>query len=108
MNAEEWSEIKLLCSDAKGLEEGNLQYIFLPSLKLPVRQNSVVRDALLCLGAREGYTTRLFLSERVDAPVNWQGPISVFGRAWHTWSWNNVPSTLRPAEILVGHLRALR
>jgi len=42
-----------------------------------------------------------------DARLNWTCH-QIFGRSWYTWSWNNVPANLRPAEILAGHLRAFQ
>jgi hypothetical protein len=32
----------------------------------------------------------------------------VLGKTWYTWSWNQVPAGLRPAEMLAEHLRGLR
>ena len=65
-------------------------------------------QALLCLGQHGGYTTRLFLQQAIPGRgANWSSHV-VLGRPWWTWSWNQVPASLRPAEILAEHLRGLR
>jgi hypothetical protein len=65
-------------------------------------------EALLCIQQHGGYTTRLFLSQIVpDKGANWSTH-QIFGRTWHTWSWNNVPANIRPAQILRCHLDAFK
>lgn len=99
-------EIRSLCSAAEELAEAGIQYIYLPDLKLPCAPGLV--DGLLALQQHGGYTTRLFLSVPVVGKgANWTVH-QILGRTWHSWSWNNVPATLRPIEILVNHLDALR
>jgi hypothetical protein len=101
-------EIRRVCSEAKEMEEGGLAYLYMPKLKLPKGCEPQVMDGLLCLHSREGYLTRLFLSARVsNKSLNWSSH-RIFEREWHTWSWNGVNANLRPIEILLGHLRALR
>jgi hypothetical protein len=99
-------EIRRLSPCAQEMTEGSLVYIFLPNLKHPCAEG--VLDGLLCLGARDGYPTRLFLSQSIPARgQNWSVH-TILNRTWHTWSWNYVPANDRPAQILAQHLRALK
>lgn len=100
-------EIRLICPEAKEMAEGDLSYVYLPQLKLPIGCTPSVVDGLLCLKPRE-YPTRLFLSEPVSGKgITWN-IFHILDKAWHSWSWNNVLYTGRPAETLAQHLVALR
>lgn len=99
-------ELSAVSPGAQEMTEGGITYIYLPQLRLPCGPGIV--EGLLCIQQHGGYTTRLFLSQRIPGKgANWTVH-QVLGRTWHTWSWNNVPANLRPAEILAGHLRAIR
>jgi hypothetical protein len=98
-------EMRCLCADARYVSEGSNTYVYIPSLKLC---NGRMVQALLCLTARDGYTTRLFLSEPIAGKgANWTTH-RILDKTWHTWSWNQVLADQRPIEILADHLRALR
>jgi hypothetical protein len=87
------------------IEEGGLTYIHLPQLTLP---GCTIVEALLCMSARDGYPTRLLLSQKVEGKGgNWTVH-SILDRPWHCWSWKDVSADQRPIEILAGHLMALR
>ena len=101
-------EIQQVCPNTREMVEAGLSYLYLPGLQLPKGCVPQVVDALLSLQARDGYLTRLFLSARVSSKVqNWSRH-HILDREWHTWSWNGVNANLRPIEILIGHLSALR
>ncbi len=101
-------ELRLMCGDVSVLSEGGVDLVFIPRLMLPPGCTPHETSALLCVGPHSGYTTRLFLSAHIPGKAaNWTQHI-VAGKLWHTWSWNQVPATLRPAEILAEHLRGLR
>lgn len=104
---EHLEELQLICQGAKEMSEGGLAYIHLPSLKLPEGCSPAEVEALLCLSSHSGYSTRLFLRERVAGRGNNWTTHCVLGRSWHTWSWNHIPSSLRPMQILAEHLRGL-
>jgi hypothetical protein len=88
--------------------EGGTRYIYLPELKVTVGAADRVLDALLCPGPHNGYTSRLFLSTPIsERGANWS-QWQIFGRTWHTWSWQNVPAELPWIQIVLEHLRALR
>jgi hypothetical protein len=109
MLSQEWlEEIRVLSPEAREMTEAGLAYLYLPGLKLPKGCDPQVVDALLCLQPRDGYATRLFLSARLSTkPLNW-GSHRILDREWYTWSWKDVSANMRPVEILLGHLRALR
>lgn len=98
-------EIRSLCADAQYVSEGSNTFVHIPSLNLG---NGKIVEGLLCLSARDGYTTRLFLSQPVAGKgANWTTH-RILDKTWHTWSWNHVLADQRPIEILANHLRALR
>lgn len=108
ISSESLGEIRALSPEAREMTEAGLAYLHLPGLKLPAGCDPQVADALLCIQSRDGYATRLFLSCRIlNRGQNWNSH-RILDREWHTWSWNGVSADLRPIEILLGHLRALR
>lgn len=107
---EHLEELQSLCPDAKQVTECGTDYVLLPSLKLPEGCNPGVVDCLLSLGARDGYANRLFFAKVVASHQarNWNGQnIRILERNWFAYSWR-VPGGLRPIEILIAHLQALR
>ncbi|WP_323744998.1 hypothetical protein [Noviherbaspirillum malthae] len=102
------AELAALVSAPRVMPDSGIDYIFLPGLKIAVGDEERVLDALLCPVQHVGYTTRLFLAEPIpQRGQNWTVH-NILGRTWHTWSWNNVPSSLSPMKILSAHLGALR
>jgi hypothetical protein len=102
------AELESICEGAKEMPEGGYTFIYLPGLKVRTAEESVRLDALLCLQTRDGYPTRLFLSQQIPNRGNNWTTHRILDRTWHTWSWNNVSANLRPAQVLAEHLRALR
>lgn len=101
-------ELAAVCPGAKAYVEQGLEYIHLPKLDLPEGYPQSVVEGLLCLSPREGYPTRLFLSERIDGKgANWN-VYHILDKTWHSWSWNYVDGNGRPLEALAQHLKALR
>jgi hypothetical protein len=101
-------ELRLAYGDISVVTEGGVDFVFLPRVVLPEGSNPRETAALLCTGQHGGYTTRLFLPAIVPGKgANWTQHMIV-GKVWYTWSWNQVPASLRPAEILAEHLRGLR
>ncbi len=110
---EEIEELNALCEGgATAMTEGPITYFLVPQLAIE-SENGVVRtDVLLCPVTHPsgGYPTRLFLAEKIDRPPktqNWQVH-QILARNWHTWSWQGISPDLRLAQILAGHLEALR
>jgi hypothetical protein len=110
ISEEHLGELRALCPDAQGHAEAGIDYAFLPRLPLPPGCSPPVADCLLCLGQRDGYDNRLFFTAVVSAPAarNWNSQnVRILERNWFAYSWR-VPGGLRPIEVLLGHLRALR
>ena len=93
--------------------EGGREYVYLPKLQFKVGNVTKELDALLCLTAEGSYLTRLFLAEPIPERPNvhgaaWIAPRMIFGRVWHTWSWENVPASLPLIQVLLAHLKVLQ
>jgi hypothetical protein len=103
--------LRTICPKATVMREGGIDYIFLPSITVQTSKGNHALDALLCPTAHPtGYMTRLFLAKsfpECGRSNNW-GQFRILERDWHSWSWQNVPATLTPAQILAAHLRALQ
>src|SRR5256885_775313 len=106
--SEQMEEFRDICPEAREMSEGGQTYAYLPGLRLPEGGNPAQVDGLLSLQGREGYPTRLFVSQRVVGKGNNWNSFSILDKTWFACSWNNVSPALRPAQILVEHLRAFR
>jgi hypothetical protein len=103
----ELEELELLCGTVTEFREGDMCYLLLGRVTLPAGCSPAVSEALLCPQGRDGYLSRLFLSQ----PVNGRGSNwtvhRILDRNWHTWSWQGIAANQRLAQILRGHLRGL-
>ncbi len=109
--AEEVAELKMLCPLAARCDEGNTTVFVLPSVTLPAGCTPNVVDALLWPSERDGYPSRLFLSEKVIKPggqPNWNSNVRILERNWHAFSWHLHRTDLRLAQMVAEHLRGLR
>lgn len=105
MAAEHLQELAELCGGAQEMQEGGKTYVLLSKVQLA---GGLESTALLCPQEHTGYSTRLFLPQPVPGRgANWTMHY-IMGRNWYCWSWQGVPASLRPAEILAAHLRPLR
>lgn len=99
---------------AQLVKEGGHRFVYLPAQPVDTGERRRVLDALLCPGPHSGYATRLFLAEPVPERDRIQGQAanwtvhSILGRAWHSWSWQNVQASLPLHQMLLAHLHALR
>jgi len=100
------SELRAICAGAQEMVEAAMTYVYLPKLRLSCV--SATLDGLLCIQQHSGYATRLFLSAQVPGKGSNWSTHQILGKTWYTWSWKDVSADLRPAEILLGHLDALR
>ena len=107
---EEIDELREICSGAQPYGEGGISYVLLPQLSLPDGCSPAQVDALLCPTAHHGYTSRLFLSQRISSPQarNWSTEARIMERTWHAISWKYDETNLRLAQILALQLRAFR
>ncbi len=106
----ELAALKRLCPKLDRWSEGGKLLVFLPALQFSAKGKSIVRDALLWPHDRDGYPSRLFLSERAPShkDLNWNQSFNLQGREWHSWSWKDVPNNTPLSAILAGHLRAFQ
>jgi hypothetical protein len=103
--AEQMQELLDLCGDAREMSESGKPFIYFSKLKLPC---GVEVEGLLCPENHSGYATRLFLSQVISGRgSNWTTHY-ILGKTWYSWSWKDVDSRLRLAQMLAEHLRALR
>lgn len=103
-------ELKRLSADARRVEEAGTTYFLIPHLKLPEGCTPQSTDVLLCPTANRGYIATLFFTEKVTARqgLNWQPAVRILERNWHWFSWKDIGSDLRPAQMIAAFFRALR
>jgi hypothetical protein len=90
-------------------EEGGITCILMPEVSLLTAAGVETMTVLLCPSGQGGYVSRLMLERQVKSTssLNWQ-QIVLLGRAWTTWSWNNIPAGLPWITIFAEHARCLR
>ena len=101
----DFADLERVSPGATRMESSGVTYVHLPRLRMPAAVGGCVVEALLRPGTGpDGYTTRLFLSAPFpQRGQNWTVH-NLFGKAWHTPSFNNVPSDAPLIEILANHL----
>lgn len=110
LSDEALTELRAVCPGAVPMDEGGITYVYLPSLRLPTGRSPSEVEGLLRPQAsgNDNYSTRLYLSAQFpERGQNWTQH-RILDKSWHTFSFNNVPATLRPVEILANHLEVLR
>jgi hypothetical protein len=106
----EYDELRQLCREIGTAVEGGIEYVALRDLNMPPHCSPARVDALLCPAARDGYATRLFFASRVrgGGTPNWNGSvIRILEENWYVFSYKDVSSDLRLAQILAAHIRGL-
>jgi len=87
--------------------EGGVDAAFVPLLKVIAAGATHEVQILLWPNARDGYPSRLFVSEKLPgARANNWNSFAICGRTWWACSWSGVQATLPLAEMLANHLRA--
>lgn len=106
---EQLARLRTLCPQAALLTEGGQTVVHLPSVTFEAKSSRVTRDLLLWPGPRDGYLSRLFLSEQVASTEArpWTA-YNLCGGTWWAVSWQGVPADLPWIEILAGHLGAFK
>lgn len=96
-----WPEAELVPADGR-------TYVHLPNLKVPAGTDTKTIAALLRPWASDdGYTTRLFFSEKFSAKGNNWNVFTIAGRTWHACSWNHVSDTEPWLQMIASHLSPL-
>ena len=106
--AEEVEKLRRLCRGAELWDEGGQEIVFLPDLRFESSSGRREMDALLWPAPRDGYESRLFLSEAIPARAGHNGAANIKGRPWYAVSWRGVSASLPWVEVLANHLRAYR
>lgn len=99
---------------AKAFTDGPEVFVHLPGLRLQVGEAAHLLDGLLAPNGANGYSSRLYLSQRIaereqiaGKPANWTERV-IAGRVWNVWSWQGVPSSLPLLDMLGAHMVALK
>lgn len=105
----ELGRLRRLCPDAQLMTEGGQTVVHLPKVQFQAGAARVTRDLLLWPSARDGYSTRLFLSDQVHGSVAraWTA-FNLCAGTWWAVSWQGVPDNLPWIEIMASHLRAFQ
>jgi len=104
---EQIAALKQYCSAVKAFSEASLTYLLLERLRLPNGCKPSICDALLCPEARDGYPSRLFLSEQVSSSYarNWNSSdVRIGERNWFAFSWKVEINNPTLVELLLAHL----
>ncbi len=91
----------------KHQEDGGFDYFHIPKLKLPKGCVPDTVEALLCPQLRDGYNSRLFLSQQITGcpQRGWGGPYRILDRNWYAISWQTTPNNDLFQKLMI-HLRA--
>ncbi len=114
IDEDQLASLRAINPEAKVFTESGTAFVLLPRQPIQVGEDRREMDALLCPGTHSGYTTRLFLDQPIadrstikGQAANWTVH-NILGRAWHTWSWQNVSASLPLPQMLLAHLHAFR
>lgn len=94
------------------IADGQQCLILISALQMPPDCTPQVVDALLCPVRRDNYSSRLFLSEKVQhkgTGQNWNAlGVAIVGRKWWAVSWAPKSDKQRLLEMVIDHLEAFR
>lgn len=107
ISEEQLNKLKKYFDGVRTFQEGGFGYVYIPNLPLGEGTNAVKIDVLLCPFERDGYPSRLFLSEKISGnhKGNWNGNIRILDRNWYAVSWK-VKRGLELFDMLATHLNA--
>lgn len=100
-------ELQQLFPRAGRADEGGVTFFVLPAVPLDTCTPKTV-DALLCPTQRDGYPSRLFVSQQIQPSrsANWNA-FRILERNWYAVSWR-IRDGLRLAQMALAHLDAFR
>ena len=110
--ADQLEELKILFPKLAVAEEGGMTFVEIKNLILPQGCSPKQVTALLCPMSRDGYCSRLFLSEKISHKgrgQNWNpaGGTVILGQSWFAVSWKtSAGQTL--TRMVLDHLDAFR
>ena len=104
------TELKHYYPDIVSVNEGGTAFILIRNLKLPKGCTPEIVNALLCPSPRDGYTSRLFLSQQIahaGQGKNWNAAgVVIAGQKWWAVSWKTGQANLRFLGMVIAHLLA--
>ena len=110
--SDQWDELRATFPGAVSAEEDGFTYILLEKLILPPSCLPTEVKALLCPLPRDGYPSRLFLSEKVNhggQGQNWNAAgVVILGEKWWAVSWDTKSNNERLVSMIGSHLQAFR
>jgi len=104
---EQTEDLKRYCEKLCALQEGAVTFLYMEGLRLPAGCEPRVCDALLCPVAKDGYPSRLYLSEQVASPYtrNWNCSSARIGEHnWFAFSWRVDLKDPTLTQLLIAHL----
>src|SRR5262249_47728110 len=109
VSSDELESLRGISPQAALLNDGGVPCVLLPQTRLATPSGIQTMDTVLCPKGLGGYVTRLLLQRRIPekANLNWQ-QVMFLGRAWHTWSWNQISPDQPWIRIFAEHSRVLR
>jgi hypothetical protein len=115
LDPSQFAEILEICPAAREVKEGDATLVLLHDLRLPDGCQPATIRALLWPAARDGYSSRLFFSQRItpvakanQQPLNWNANgVRILEENWHAFSWQTRGGQ-RLAQMIGQHLQALR
>lgn len=90
--------------DAKLVQEGGFDFVYIPGLRLSTGEVVSTHDVLLCPQAHSGYPTRFFVDQQIPGKgQNWKS-FSILGKQWWSCSINGIPADQACLQILLAFL----
>lgn len=111
----QFAEVLEICPAAREVKEGDATLVLLSDLLLPDGCQPAMTRALLWPTPRDGYSSRLFFSQRIapaakvnQQALNWNAnSVRILEENWHAFSWQTRGGQ-RLAQMIGQHLQALR
>ena len=108
INGNEVKKLKTVFPDLRLGKESSTEFIWIRGLVLPEGCDPEVLDGLVCSTPRDGYPTRLYLSQKIlhgGPGKNWNANgVQILGKSWWAVSWRVESRNL--LELVQNHLRA--
>lgn len=108
---EQLNALKSVFPDLEVGKEGGTEFVHIRDMPLPDGCVPNRVDGLLCPSARDGYPSRLFLSEQISHSgkgTNWNAAgVRILGRQWWAVSWKTRDAQTL-LEMILDHLSAFQ
>jgi hypothetical protein len=116
LDAAQVAQLKVYFPKLSSFEEGEGDakkiYVLIEALELPEGCQPRQVEGLLCPSARDGYTSRLFLSQKVKHKgrgINWNADgVQIGNRPWWAVSWKTGTENLTLLGMVMAHLEAFK